>query len=147
MDKKPRKFLLPLLVSVGVLSLGVVVLFLAKKMGLLGRIFVCMSKKRLETAKRRAVKAVILEDVDFSSTNLTDQGLFDAPLVDFMSIICATDDFSDINKIGSGGFGSVYKVISSAIVPKIPTNLRTSYFIDSVYCNYLSLNTHVPCAG
>ena len=147
MDTKPRKFLLPLLVSVGVLSLGVVVLFLAKKMGILGRIFVCMSKKRLEAPKRKAVKAVILEDVDYSSTNLTDQGLFDAPLVDFMSIICATDDFSDINKIGSGGFGSVYKVISSSFVPKIATKLRTSYSIDSNYCNYLSLNTNVPCAG
>ena len=115
-------------------------------MGLLGRIFVGVSKKPLEAPKRRAVKAVILEEVDFSSTNLTDQGLFDAPLIDFVSIISATDDFSHINEIGSGGFGSVYKVISSSFVPKIAPNLHTSYFIDSVYSNYLSLNTDVPCA-
>ena len=31
-------------------------------------------------------------------------------------IVIATDGFSDANKIGEGGFGFVYKVISSALI-------------------------------
>lgn len=31
--------------------------------------------------------------------------------VDFSTIRAATDDFSEENKLGQGGFGSVYKVI------------------------------------
>lgn len=32
------------------------------------------------------------------------------PLLDFAKLATATDNFSEINKIGAGGFGPVYKV-------------------------------------
>lgn len=34
---------------------------------------------------------------------------------DFGTIRAATDNFSDANKLGQGGFGSVYKVIKNMI--------------------------------
>ena len=34
----------------------------------------------------------------------------DLPLFDLSAIAAATDNFSDANKLGEGGFGSVYKV-------------------------------------
>jgi len=35
----------------------------------------------------------------------------EVPYFDFESILVATDDFSDANKLGKGGFGPVYKVV------------------------------------
>ena len=35
---------------------------------------------------------------------------WELPLVDFKRIVKATDNFSQDNKIGEGGFGPVYKV-------------------------------------
>jgi hypothetical protein len=35
----------------------------------------------------------------------------DLPLLDLSTIITATDNFSEKNKIGEGGFGPVYLVI------------------------------------
>jgi len=35
----------------------------------------------------------------------------DLPFFDLSSIAAATDHFSDSNKLGQGGFGSVYKVV------------------------------------
>jgi hypothetical protein len=40
----------------------------------------------------------------------------DVPFFDFESILAATDTFSNANKLGQGGFGPVYKVISSALI-------------------------------
>lgn len=34
----------------------------------------------------------------------------DLPLYDLNTIVIATNNFSDVNKLGKGGFGSVYKV-------------------------------------
>ncbi|XP_074574408.1 cysteine-rich receptor-like protein kinase 19 [Curcuma longa] len=39
----------------------------------------------------------------------SDEEVINAPLVDFFSIRKATDDFAVTNKLGEGGFGSVYK--------------------------------------
>ncbi|XP_042426772.1 receptor-like serine/threonine-protein kinase SD1-8 isoform X3 [Zingiber officinale] len=39
----------------------------------------------------------------------SDKGAINVPLVDFFSIRKATDDFAVTNKLGEGGFGSVYK--------------------------------------
>lgn len=36
---------------------------------------------------------------------------WELPLVDFKRIVKATDNFSEDNKLGEGGFGPVYKVI------------------------------------
>ncbi|KAL6567468.1 hypothetical protein OROGR_001136 [Orobanche gracilis] len=41
----------------------------------------------------------------------------DLPLFDFATLLTATDNFSDANKLGQGGFGSVYKVkVSNGVV-------------------------------
>lgn len=34
----------------------------------------------------------------------------DLPLMDLASILAATDNFSEANKLGEGGFGPVYRV-------------------------------------
>lgn len=34
----------------------------------------------------------------------------DLPFFELKSLVAATDNFSDANKLGEGGFGSVYKV-------------------------------------
>lgn len=39
-----------------------------------------------------------------------DSNNLDLPLFDFIHIANATNDFSNNNKIGEGGFGTVYKV-------------------------------------
>jgi hypothetical protein len=36
----------------------------------------------------------------------------DLPFFDLSMIVAATDNFSDANKLGEGGFGTVYKVVS-----------------------------------
>lgn len=36
----------------------------------------------------------------------------DVPFFDLESILAATNDFSDENKLGQGGYGPVYKVAS-----------------------------------
>ena len=35
----------------------------------------------------------------------------DLPLFDLGTVACATNSFSDENKLGEGGFGPVYKVL------------------------------------
>ena len=37
------------------------------------------------------------------------------PLFDLVTVIAATDNFSSENKIGEGGFGPVYKVMSHLV--------------------------------
>ena len=39
----------------------------------------------------------------------------DFPVVSFEDIVAATDNFSDSNMLGMGGFGKVYKVTLSLI--------------------------------
>lgn len=37
----------------------------------------------------------------------------DLPFMEFSIVEAATDNFSDSNKLGQGGFGTVYKVLKS----------------------------------
>jgi serine/threonine protein kinase len=45
-----------------------------------------------------------------------DEKDIDVPLVDLESILAATDNCSDANKLGEGGYGPVYKVISTTLI-------------------------------
>ncbi len=40
----------------------------------------------------------------------------DLPSFDLESILAATDNFSDANKLGQGGYGPVYKVMSITLL-------------------------------
>lgn len=49
--------------------------------------------------------------IDMEGLEENDNEGIEVPYFDFESILVATDDFSDANKLGKGGFGPVYKVI------------------------------------
>lgn len=55
-------------------------------------------------------EAVISSKNEYSSESNIDD--LELPLFDFVTVVMATEHFSDKNKLGEGGFGSVYKVIS-----------------------------------
>lgn len=52
----------------------------------------------------RSTAAYSSHEVDFANSE-------DLPFFNLEIIMAATDGFSDLNKIGQGGFGTVYKVI------------------------------------
>ena len=57
-------------------------------------------------------KQFFIEIVPISDDDDTEKFSFEDSLqYDFEIIRSATDDFSDANKLGQGGFGAVYKVI------------------------------------
>ena len=53
--------------------------------------------------------------IDLGEFKEEDEKHIDVPFYDFESIRVATDNFSDENKLGQGGYGPVYKVISTNI--------------------------------
>ncbi|XP_043695715.1 G-type lectin S-receptor-like serine/threonine-protein kinase At4g03230 [Telopea speciosissima] len=53
--------------------------------------------------------AELARDLQDSSKFGKDEKSIDVPFFDFESIVAATNDFSNLNKLGRGGFGSVYK--------------------------------------
>ncbi|XP_074335205.1 G-type lectin S-receptor-like serine/threonine-protein kinase At4g27290 isoform X2 [Apium graveolens] len=80
---------------------------------------------------------------------------WELPLVDFKIVATATDNFSDDNKLGEGGFGSVYKGISKdgheIAVKRLSKNSRQGVdeFINEVSCiaklQHRNLVTLVGC--
>lgn len=59
------------------------------------------------TDSERRVKDLI----DLEGLEENDNEGIEVPYFDFESIVLATNDFSDANKLGKGGYGPVYKVI------------------------------------
>lgn len=52
----------------------------------------------------------VKEFIDSGQFKEEDKKGIDVPFIDLESILTATDDFSNANKLGQGGFGPVYKV-------------------------------------
>lgn len=55
-------------------------------------------------------EAVVSSKKEFSSESTIDD--LELPLFDFVTVVMATENFSDKNKLGQGGFGIVYRVNS-----------------------------------
>lgn len=70
-------------------------------------IFLSDQVSRAQFDSERRVKELI----DTSEFNKEDEKGIDVPFFDFQSILEATDNFSEANKLGQGGYGPVYKVI------------------------------------
>ncbi|KAK9085002.1 hypothetical protein Sjap_025413 [Stephania japonica] len=64
--------------------------------------------KRRGLARKKRVRELLF-DLPSSNTVEETNGTFKLPIFDLNSIMIATDNLSPINKLGSGGFGSVYK--------------------------------------
>ena len=54
--------------------------------------------------------------IDLSEFNEEDEKGIDVPFFDLESILIATNNFSNENKLGEGGYGPVYKVISATFI-------------------------------
>ncbi|XP_019171725.1 PREDICTED: receptor-like serine/threonine-protein kinase SD1-8 isoform X2 [Ipomoea nil] len=83
-------------VGVGILLFALSTLFILKRR---------QSKRAL--GKNTELRAVIPSKREYSGETMTDE--FELPLFDFSTIVVATDNFADVNKLGQGGFGCVYK--------------------------------------
>ncbi|XP_059282012.1 G-type lectin S-receptor-like serine/threonine-protein kinase At1g61370 isoform X2 [Lycium ferocissimum] len=89
-------------------------------LGIFGCIF-CRWKANQRGYRKNRIKDLILADKGQSSREMSTDNLWEGqalpndsselPLLDFAKLATATDNFSEINKIGAGGFGPVYKVI------------------------------------
>ncbi|CAN6372518.1 unnamed protein product [Urochloa humidicola] len=64
-------------------------------------------KYRGTRQKKNVQKRLMLEY--FRSTNETGDKNIEFPFISFVDIVAATDNFSDANMLGKGGFGKVYK--------------------------------------
>ncbi|XP_048232704.1 G-type lectin S-receptor-like serine/threonine-protein kinase At4g03230 isoform X2 [Ricinus communis] len=104
----------PLFLIIGVTIASVIVLLCA-----IAYICICICKRKKERSKNIERNAAILygtekrvkdmiESEDFKEE---DKKGIDIPFFDLDSILAATDNFSDVNKLGRGGFGPVYKGI------------------------------------
>lgn len=64
--------------------------------------------------EERSQHALLHELASFAAVAATQEGELviaeELPFIDLATIRSATDEFSDSNKLGQGGFGTVYKV-------------------------------------
>lgn len=54
--------------------------------------------------------------IDLEELEENDNEGIEVPYYDFETILEATDNFSNANKLGRGGYGPVYKVINLSIL-------------------------------
>ncbi|KAG2685167.1 hypothetical protein I3843_10G107900 [Carya illinoinensis] len=97
-------------VSIVILLSGLTVFFVRKRKGLQ---MIWKEKTERRKGPRERSQDLLLNEVVISSkkeysseSNIDDLEL---PLFDFSTLAMATNNFSDENKLGQGGFGSVYK--------------------------------------
>lgn len=76
------------------------------------------------SAKDRRSKSMFNFEDSQSAKGTNEVGISDLPCFDLSTIAAATDNFSDANKLGEGGFGSVYKVPRPS--PGLSNNSLTS---------------------
>jgi hypothetical protein len=85
-------------------------------------IYSCLLNSGIRSDRRnQALRAL---DSEKHVKNLIDSGQFreedekgiGVPYFDLESILAATDSFSNANKLGEGGYGPVYKVISITLI-------------------------------
>lgn len=97
-------------VTVGssILILGLVACFLWRRKTLLGRqIRKTEPRGHPERSQDLLLNQVVISSKRDYSAEKTDD--LELPLFDFETIVRATDNFTDYNKLGQGGFGIVYK--------------------------------------
>ena len=69
-----------------------------------------------------------LDDSERQAAEMVDEDdkFIDVPYFSLESILAATNNFSDTNKLGRGGFGPVYKVTIHVV--RVITPISTSLF-------------------
>jgi len=77
--------------------------------------------RRSTDRTNRALRALdnekhVKDLIDTGQFREEDEKDIDVPYFDLESILAATDNFSDANKLGEGGYGPVYKVISTVLI-------------------------------
>ena len=72
------------------------------------------------SADGKGERALLKELTSHTAVTITEDGNLvtseELPFVDLVTIKAATNDFADSNKLGQGGFGSVYKVDTNTLV-------------------------------
>jgi CTP-dependent riboflavin kinase len=76
--------------------------------------------RRSTDRTNRALRALdnekhVKDLIDSGQFREEDEKGIDVPYFNLESILAATNSFSDANKLGEGGYGPVYKVISAAL--------------------------------
>jgi CTP-dependent riboflavin kinase len=77
--------------------------------------------RRSTDRTNRALRALdnekhVKDLIDSGQFKEEDEKGIDVPYFDLESILAATESFSDANKLGEGGYGPVYKVISIVLI-------------------------------
>ena len=70
----------------------------------------CMLKDLVVSEKKKGTLRDTSQD-DIQESPASANESLEIPVIDFNRIKIATDNFSEANKLGEGGFGAVYKVI------------------------------------
>ncbi|CAK9181363.1 unnamed protein product, partial [Ilex paraguariensis] len=86
-----------------------IVAFVAVIVMLLLAFFCYMRRKKLQEDKERHKEEILLELERFDPKEIGNAGKYEVKIFSFASILAATENFSNENKLGQGGFGPVYK--------------------------------------